>query len=300
MILTRELLSRGCYDSAMGVDPPDTADLFESLANETRVTILQALADAYGDSPADPWVEYSDLKERVGIRDNGNFDYHLRQLEGFVETRPAGYTLTPSGIELLSAARAGRFDADWTWGPVDAPGDCPFCDRAVELRYEEGVLWLTCGDDDHAMGLWASPALLVSRADDAVIDAVAFLGTQWAARTRRGICSECQGRVDGEIGLGGSGVDHYHYHAVCDHCGAPQGIPLSLYLLGHPVVWAAFRDDPVDVRTTPFWTLACNTPDEVSVRSEDPLRLRVDVELGGRRLPLAVSRDGSVSEADRS
>ncbi len=282
----------------MGVDESDPEDVFDSLANETRVAILEALAGAYADSPDDPWIEYADLQERAGVRDNGNFNYHLRQLDGFVEKQPAGYTLTRGGLELLSAVQSGRFESDWTWGPVDAPGDCPFCERSVELRYEDGVLWLTCGDDDHAMGLWASPALLVSQPDADLVDHVAFLGSQWSARIRRGICSECQGRVEGRVEFGGAGVDHYHYAADCRHCGTPHGIPLALYLLGHPRVWAFYREAGVDARTTPFWTLEGARPGEATVRSEEPLRLGVELETDGRRLPLEVSRDGTVEEVD--
>lgn len=282
----------------MGVDESDPEDVFDSLANETRVAILEALADAHADSPDDPWIEYGDLQEQAGVRDNGNFNYHLRQLDAFVEKRPAGYTLTRGGLELLSAVWSGRFDADWTWGPVDAPGDCPFCERSVELRYEDGVLWLTCGDDDHAMGLWASPALLVSQPEADLVDHLAFLGSQWSARIRRGICSECQGRVEGRIEFGGAGVDHYHYAADCRHCGTPHGIPLALYLLGHPRVWAFYREGGVDARTTPFWTLEGARPGQATVRSEDPLRLGVELVDEDRRLTLEVSRDGTVVDVD--
>jgi hypothetical protein len=284
----------------MGVDEPDPTEIFDSLTNSTRVDILEALASAYNDSPTDPWVEYSELQAMADVRDNGNFNYHLRELDGFVEKEPAGYTLTRSGMELLSAVRAGIFDADWTWGPVDAPGECPFCERSVELHYEDGVLWLTCGIDDHSMGLWASPALLDSQSDDDVIGKIAFLGNQWAARSRRGICSECQGRVDGEIEYGGSQPDHYHYHAVCDHCGSHHAIPLGLYLVSHPTVWEFYHQHGVDIRTTPFWTLDFATPGSETVLSDDPLRLCVDVTCDDEIHRLEVTRDGSIVATDSS
>jgi hypothetical protein len=284
----------------MGVEESDPTKIFDSLTNSTRVDILEALASAYGDSPTEPWVEYSDLQKMVGVRDNGNFNYHLRQLDGFLEKEPAGYTLTRSGIELLSAVQAGLFDADWTWGPVDAPGDCLFCERSVELHYEDGVLWLTCGDDEHSMGLWASPALLVSQPEDDIVEKVAFLGNQWGAMTRRGICSDCQGQVEGQLEYGGAQPDHYHYHARCQHCRAQHAIPLGLYLSSHPTVWDFYDDHGVDVRTTPFWTLDFATPGNETVLSEDPLRLRVDLTQDGERLSLDVAEDGSVVSTDPS
>lgn len=99
----------------MSTEDPDPADIFAPLSNPTRVEILQALGSAYSESPTEPRVEYSDLKDQVGIRDNGNFNYHLRELWGFVKKRH-GYMLTRSGIELLSAAKSGILDAEWTWG----------------------------------------------------------------------------------------------------------------------------------------------------------------------------------------
>lgn len=284
----------------MGFEEPDPTEIFDSLTNSTRVAILEELASAYSDSPTDPWVEYSDLQEMVGIRDNGNFNYHLRELDGFIEKAPAGYTLTRSGLELLSAVQGGVFDADWTWGPVDAPGECLFCDDPVELHYKDGVLWLTCGNEEHSMGLWASPALLVSQPEETLIEQIAFLGKQWGAMTRRGICSECQGRVEGRLEYGGSQPDHYHYHATCLHCGSQHGIPLGLYLISHPLVWDFYDEHGVDVRMTPFWTLDFATPGSESVVSTDPLRLQVEITYGENRLLVNVSQDGSLSSPNRS
>lgn len=278
----------------MGVDELDPTEIFDSLTNSTRVDILEALAEAYRKSPTEPWVDYSDLQEMAGVRDNGNFNYHLRELDGFVEKEPAGYTLTRSGIELLSAVQSGIFDDDWTWGPTDAPGDCLFCDRGVELHYRDGVLWLSCGVEDHSMGLWASPALLDSHPDEAVVDKISFLGTQWAAKTRRGICSECQARMEGEIEYGGRQPDHYHYHANCRNCGSQHAIPLGLYLCGHPVVWEFYDDHGIDIRTTPFWTVDFAQPGSADVRSTDPLRLGIEITHDGESLHLVISSDGSV------
>lgn len=284
----------------MGVEEPDPTEIFDSLTHSTRVDILEALASARRESPADPWVEYSALRDAVGIRDNGNFNYHLRELDGFIEQSPAGYMLTRSGREIVSAVKSGGFDDGWTWGPVDARGECPFCDSPVELHYESGVLWLTCGNDGHSMGLWASPALLVSQPEDEVEELIAFLGNQWGAMIRRGICSECQGRVDGQIEYGGHQPDHYHYHAECHRCGSQHAIPLGLYLISHPTVRDFYDDHDVDIRGTPFWTLDFATPGRDSVISTDPLRLRIDITHADDSLQLEISRDGSLVSTDRS
>ena len=51
-------------------------DAFELLGNETRVRILQTLGTA--DEP----VPFSELHDRVGLRDSGQFNYHLDRLVG--------------------------------------------------------------------------------------------------------------------------------------------------------------------------------------------------------------------------
>jgi DNA-binding transcriptional ArsR family regulator len=278
----------------------DPTEVFELVSDPTRVGILRALADAHADDPADPWLAYSDLRAAVGVRDKGNFNYHLDRLDGLVATGPEGYRLSRVGMELVSAVASGVLDPEWTWGPVDAPGDCPFCDDPVVLYYEDGVLWLSCGTDAHEMGLGAPPGLLASHPEDEVVELVAFLGNRWGELVRRGVCSECRGRVEGRIEYGGVGPDHYHYHGDCRRCGFQHGVPLGPYLLGHPAVLSFHFEHGVDVRSRPFWTLEFCAPGAETVVSEEPLRLRVDVDRGGDRLSLTVDREGTVVSTERT
>lgn len=280
-----------------GTDP---MDVFGAITNSTRIEILQALANAYGESPNDPWVEYTELQDVVGIRDNGNFNYHLGQLNGFIVKGSPGYRLSRVGMKLLSTVAAGVFDSDWTWGPIVAPGTCPFCDASVELYYEDGTLWLTCGTDAHELGLSVSPTLLETQPTDDIIERIAFLENRWGELIRRGICSECQGRVEGRIESGGIQPDHYHYHGECHHCGFHHGIPVGQFLLSHPTVQSFYHDHGVDILSRPFWTLDWCTPGTETVISSEPLRLRVSITYGEDALSLTVDRNGSIVETTRS
>ena len=268
-------------------------EIFDVVSNPTRVEILRALVRTYSDAPHDPWLEYNELRTAVGIRDNGNFNYHLDRLDGFVAKGPSGYRVSRVGMEAISTVSSGVFDADWTWGPVDAPGDCLFCDDSVRIRYEDGTLWLTCGTDEHQLPLSAPPSLLDSHPEEDVIERIAFVEHQWVALTRQGICSECHGYVDGEI-ENGAHPAHYHYHGHCHRCGFQHGIPVGTFLLSHPTVVDFYREHDVDVRTTPFWTLEFCTPGNETVVSTDPFRLRVDVNEAGETVSLTVNREGSV------
>jgi DNA-binding transcriptional ArsR family regulator len=84
-------------------DTADATDAFALLSDETRVSILQSLAAAEA-SPEDPdALSFSELRTRVGVRDGGLFNYHLRKLRGqFVEKTDDGYRLTTEGRRVES------------------------------------------------------------------------------------------------------------------------------------------------------------------------------------------------------
>jgi hypothetical protein len=66
----------------MGTDerPVDPERAFRLLSDETRVGILRGLWEASNDA-----VSFSELRERVGTPDSGQFNYHLGKLrEHFV------------------------------------------------------------------------------------------------------------------------------------------------------------------------------------------------------------------------
>ncbi|MFH5797066.1 hypothetical protein [Haladaptatus sp. CMAA 1911] len=275
----------------------NATEVLDSVTNSTRVDILRALADAHSDSPTDPWLAYSELQEAVGIRDNGNFNYHLDQLGRLVVKGSPGYRLSRIGMSVVSAISSGVFDTERTWGPVEAPGHCSRCDDPLQLRYEDGILWLTCGTDEHSVPLSIPPSLLESHPEgdeEEIVERIAFLENRWGSLTRRGICSECQGYVEGRVETIPEESERYHYHGLCRRCGFHHGIPVGMFLASHPAVTSFYYDRGVDVQTTPFWTLEFCTPGHETVLSTDPLRLGVDVNLEDETLSLTLDRDGTV------
>lgn len=77
---------------------PALATAFDLLSAETRLRIVRALL------AADPQpVRFSELRNRVGTRDTGQFNYHLGRLRGdLVEKSDGGYVLTSAGRRLGS------------------------------------------------------------------------------------------------------------------------------------------------------------------------------------------------------
>ncbi|WP_435345575.1 DUF7347 domain-containing protein [Haloarchaeobius sp. HRN-SO-5] len=106
------------------MDDADATDALEVLGNEIRMAILRELADA--DEP----LAFSTLRERVGVRDTGKFNYHLSRLcEYYVRQTELGYELGHAGTRVVSAADPERAPSRTDGG--SATGDsCPVCGEA--------------------------------------------------------------------------------------------------------------------------------------------------------------------------
>ena len=81
----------------------DLAAVFDLLSDETRLAIVRALADHQPDDPRRATLTFSELRERVGARDAGRFNYHLGKLRDvLVEKTDCGYRLTHRGVRVAS------------------------------------------------------------------------------------------------------------------------------------------------------------------------------------------------------
>lgn len=107
---------------------PDTA--FAVLGNETRMRILRALGDADGA------CSFSDLRDRVGIRDSGQFNYHLDKLTGhFVQRTDDGYALRQAGERVIETVLSGAVTADPVVAPSRIDEPCPICGAATMVAF---------------------------------------------------------------------------------------------------------------------------------------------------------------------
>ncbi|MFB6095368.1 MAG: hypothetical protein ABEJ71_02810 [Halodesulfurarchaeum sp.] len=106
----REAAVDGLASTAAGEIPALTT-AFELLSDETRIRIIRELYrcgegqrgpegrdGAGGPELGDGHLPFSTLKERVGVRDSGQFNYHLARLKGvYVRQTAHGYELSPEG-----------------------------------------------------------------------------------------------------------------------------------------------------------------------------------------------------------
>lgn len=111
----------------------DPTNALTALGNETRVAILQTLAEA--DDP----LPFSELRQRAGVDDPGRFNYHLSMLrEYFVREVDGGYALRHAGSRIVATAGiagdgppagGAGFDDEMLpqAGAGDDEDDCPLC-----------------------------------------------------------------------------------------------------------------------------------------------------------------------------
>lgn len=86
----------------------EIAQAFDVLGQELRMGILEALAEKRAEDPQNLGVSVSGLRDRVGVADSGQFNYHLDKLsDQFVQETDAGYELNAAGQEVVGAVLSG-------------------------------------------------------------------------------------------------------------------------------------------------------------------------------------------------
>lgn len=150
---------------------PDEA--FGLLGNETRVQILQELGEA--DEP----LSFTELRDRLGIRQGGQFNYHLEKVVGhFVGKTDDGYALRQPGRRVVEAVLSGTVTDDPELEYTEIDEDCWLCGAPIGISFQQERLDLYCsaceGTYDEPGNRWPSP--LPTRDRDVRAD-VDFHGT---------------------------------------------------------------------------------------------------------------------------
>jgi transcription elongation factor Elf1 len=118
---------------------PDQA--FSLLGNETRIQILQELGE--GDGP----LSFTELRNRVGIRQGSQFNYHLDKLVGhFIEKSEDGYELREPGRRVMQAIVSGAVTEDPRRDATRIEFPCLYCNESVDVRYARGKVRISCSN----------------------------------------------------------------------------------------------------------------------------------------------------------
>lgn len=217
-----------------GNDTSDTArlspgDAFAVLGNEHRIQILQALGEA------DRALPFSELYDRVDVRDSGNFSYHLDQLKGhFVRQGEDGYVLRQAGRRVVEAILSGAVTESPVVEPTEIEKPCSYCGTPIVLVYQEEQVRKYCSDCRGTYGRRRDPGEAMVPADYGYLGSLDLPSAgvhqrspmevleaaytwslhehfAWAA----GVCPRCSASVEHTLRLC---KDHDASGQSCPHC----------------------------------------------------------------------------------
>lgn len=325
-------------EAASGAAGPHATEAFKLLGDETRLAILLALWEEYDPSAGNNPVSFSTLYERVGVRDSGNFSYHLDKLLGhFVEEIDGGYRLRHSGLKVIRAVIAGSGMEDRRLPPSEIPRSCYHCGGSVELVYDEERLYQICSECEGNIGPSSTerapvgtlvvyddfnPAGLVNRSVGEVFVAGTIEYVHGVKLLIRGVCPECSGRIDESLQICEShdaqsgelcpecgtsmrgGWNEARVNYICSVCKHSGSYPAWAAVFDHPEVVSFYYDQGVSMTfglddPTECGRLWDHFKKEQSLISTEPIRIRVTASCNGNELHLTLDGDLEVVQIER-
>lgn len=283
----------------------ESIEAFDLLSDQIRLDILRTLGEAKAGDEETP-VSFSDLQQRVGVDDNGRFNYHLTQMvDGFVEKASGGYQLRPRGMRVYQAIISGAYTDEPDVEPATVDGEfCDDCETDGEAWYENSHFHLSCADCEKLIIHYPIPP---GSFDNDDTESMLAAGSAWLLRDHisavQGVCPYCAGSV--EVDLSGdessmenlgdrkyTGVVSY----VCERCGWGLHCNPPFAMSTHPIVVGFFRDRGIDLFDRHPWA---TYPDaEETILSRDPWRVAVRYRVDGDELRVVI--DETVDLVDSS
>jgi hypothetical protein len=312
-------------EAIAGAAGPGTADAFELLANETRLAILLALWEAYEPFSRSSGLTFSQLRDRVGVRDSGQFNYHLGKLEGaFVESTVDGYKLRPAGEKVTRAVIGGAAGEPPALDATDLGMPCVRCGAPTAITFRHGRLIQHCTECAGYLGeteelpagtlfVWRlEQSGLLNRTPQEVYTAASRGMFHRALAVIDGVCPECSGTIETEIDV----CDAHETSAdsVCPVCGREDEIivlnrcrickftsasaPTDL-VTHHPAVVAFYYDHGISTQYDLDFEAVqrlfeLEGAHELTIESREPLQVRVTVRCDGDEIGLRFDEDMSV------
>lgn len=286
-------------------------EAFALVGNETRLRILMELQES-----ATP-LTFSQLHERVGVRDSGQFNYHLNRLVGrFVRkgSKPGdssdgeddqGYRLTYAGERIVGAVYSGVFTRDISVGPVPVDGSCHECGGDLVATYEAERARVTCEACDlQIVGFGVPPTLVEDRAVERLprtFDAWVRAQIDLASH---GFCPLCTGLIEPVLDESPSqSWEDSQMIALlfeCERCGIDVQSAVGAAYLSHPAVTSFHLDHGIDLSRTKLWNLGWLFEPHTNVIRMNPARFDVRIALDDEVLVCQVYNDFRVGETERT
>ncbi len=132
-------------EAAVGAASPAATEPLKLVSNETRMAILLPLWEHVEPFEEANGLSFSALRERVGMRDSGQFSHHLEKLVGsLVEETDAGCELRDRGLRLVQTVIGGAATENTHLDPTPIDITCGLCGGDVEVSYDEGWVFSAC------------------------------------------------------------------------------------------------------------------------------------------------------------
>lgn len=292
---------------------------FALLGNATRLSILRTLWEA--EEPFEvAGLTFSELRERTGVGDSGQFNYHLDQLvPQFVLHEDDGYRLSFAGSTVLKAILAGTVTRDPELGPVEIDEECPHCDAPITVRYVGSYTYVACTECDGNVKSEAIPGLLVGfqlpaaglrdRGPEAVLDATLSYELNRYDMRRDGVCPECGGPVETWLDVcevhpdegycdACLGLDGVRVRWLCSVCRDDAWGPAYALLLHHPATTAVLHEHGVTAERGDWAFIALGGHVAEAVESVAPVQVRYTLDYEGARLSMTFDGDGEVRSVE--
>ena len=204
-------------------------DAFAVLGNETRIEILRVL----GESGVP--MSFTALREAVGIRQGGQFNYHLDKLVGhFVDKTDDGYALRQPGRRVVEAVLSGAVTHHPELEPTDVDFKCLLCGAPIRISYRSERVELYCtacsgqygqhveerassfdSQSGYLGGYQIPPAGLEDRSPDGLLTASSLWSHLESVALANELCPRCGAVVDISITVC---EDHARTGGRCPMC----------------------------------------------------------------------------------
>jgi len=288
------------------VETVDPEDAFGALSDETRIDILRALWEA-----DDHELSFSELREAVGMRDSGQFNYHLATLvDAFVAKSDGEYELKLAGMRVVGALLAGAYTMAGSVDPIDLDERCPSCGASMTFQYENEWVSFECTECSVYTTFGVPPGVFDGYDVDSFPAVADRYGRALIRQADNGICPYCEGRVrptvdaihgpDESAAVPDRLEDLPAVEYECDRCTETVRADLGIALLTHPAVVSFYYDHGVDVRKDSTLRFGALTNERSRIRERDPPRATVTYSADDEELTLTVDDELSVLDVERT
>ena len=296
-------MSSDCF-----IESLDPEEAFAVLADDTRIKIIQALWEA-----DEQRASFSELRNAVGMRDSGKFNYHLGKLtDRFVRKTNDGYELRTAGNLVIGAILAGGYTVSGSIEPISLDDPCPQCSNHLLFKYEDERVVVDCEKCFFATMFPVPPGAFIGHEIDAFPDISGEYVRSKVSKLLAGFCSLCDGSTEISITALADYSNDIEQDALveypivlfeCTRCNSTHQLGLNSVLIDHPAVISFFHEHDMDIRRIPLWRLdaiVLGDRDEAYQVHEDPTRGTVTFSIDGDHLRVTVDESLEVTELKRS